>query len=112
MAAKRKTRVGMNPLPSLIRASAWDAANAQMRKACRKAWSEDDYNLACETQERLIRAAYGRPSDDNQPDLCYIRFQIAEQLERAGKFGLYDDVTEISATIDAIMDAPMTQAAA
>lgn len=74
----------LNPLPSLIRASAFDAANAQMRKACRKAWSDADADPATETQERLIRSCYGRPGD-NQPDMCYIRFGVAERLERAGR---------------------------
>ena len=41
----------------LAMAAAKDAANAQMRKAGRKAWSEDDYNLACKTLERLYGAA-------------------------------------------------------
>lgn len=92
----------LNPLPSLIRASAFDAANAQMRKACRKAWSEADADLAAETQERLIRSCYGRPGD-NQPDMCYIRFGVAEQLERAGEFGLTSKITDVHARIDALL---------
>lgn len=94
----------INPLPSLIRASATDAANMAMRKGCRKAWSEDDYNLACETQERLIRACYGYERDHNQPNMCFIRFGIAEQMERQGLFSLRSDVREIMATIDGILD--------
>jgi hypothetical protein len=39
--------------PELARAAAADAANRQMRAAGRKAWSEDDYTLACATFERL-----------------------------------------------------------
>lgn len=31
-----------------------DEANRQMRKEGRTAWSEDDYNLACETVNRLM----------------------------------------------------------
>lgn len=35
-------------------ASGQDAGNAQMRKACRKAWNEDDYNVAAELTNRLL----------------------------------------------------------
>lgn len=34
-------------------AAATDAANKQMRKAGRDKWDADDYNLACETINRL-----------------------------------------------------------
>lgn len=37
----------------LANASAMDAANSQMRKAGRKAWNEDDYNLSVATFNRL-----------------------------------------------------------
>lgn len=30
------------------------------------------------------------PSDHNQPDYCYIRFQQAETLERQGKFETFN----------------------
>lgn len=40
--------------PEYASCSAKDAANAQRRKACRTAWSEDDYNLAVATQARLL----------------------------------------------------------
>jgi hypothetical protein len=92
------------PLPSLIRASAHDAASMAMRKANRKKWSRDDFNLAVSTQERLIRACYGKEGD-NQPEYCYIRFQIAEQMERAGEFHLKSDLTTIMARIDDILAA-------
>lgn len=82
----------LNPLPKYIRASAQDAGNASMRKGCRSAWDKDDYNAACDTQDRLIRSLYGLPSDGNQPDRCFIRFQIAEQLERAGKIDVHSDI--------------------
>lgn len=45
-----------NPLPSLIRASAQDAGNSNMRKNGRTKWSDDDWNVMCETQDRLIRS--------------------------------------------------------
>lgn len=89
----------INPLPSLLRASAWDAANAQMRKNNRKAWNEDDYNLACQTQENLIRGCYARPGD-NQPEIRYIRFQIAEAWEKAGYIGLDSDWPEVLKAIE------------
>lgn len=95
----------MNPLPSLIRASAQDAANMQMRKACRKAWSRADADRAAEVQERLVRACYGRPGDHNQPDTCFIRFQIAEQMERRGEFNLKSKTSEILAAIDTALAA-------
>jgi hypothetical protein len=95
----------MNPLPSLIRASAFDAADMAMRQAGRKAWSEDDYNLAASTLERLIRSCYGRPNDHNQPNMCFIRFSIAEQMERAGSFNLSSDVTRVQAAIDTALAA-------
>lgn len=42
----------------IARAIAQDAANRQMRKRCETSgephvWDEDDYNLACETLERI-----------------------------------------------------------
>lgn len=89
MAAKNQTRKGrqsngspINPLPSLIRASAWDAGNFSMRDAGRSKWSRKDFNTAAATQERLIRACYSRPTDTD-PRLCYIRFGIAEQWQQA-----------------------------
>lgn len=97
---KQSNGNAMNPLPSLLRASAWDAANRQMREAGRTKWSEDDYNLACSEQERLIRACYGRPGD-NQPELCYIRFQIAEVWQKAGDIHLDDDWAEVLEDIEA-----------
>lgn len=100
----------LNPLPSLIRASAHDAAAASARKACRKAWSRADYNAACETQNRLIRACYGR-SDDSDERLCFIRFQIAEQFEREGRFGLDTPMVKVHRAIDLVMSAPVAEVA-
>lgn len=40
----------------LAMAAAKDAANAQMRKAGRKAWSQEDYNRAVETFNALWTA--------------------------------------------------------
>lgn len=39
---------------SLAMAAGQDAANAQMRKAGRKRWNLDDWNLAAATFERLF----------------------------------------------------------
>ena len=100
----------MMPLPSLIRASAWDAANSRMRKGGRKTWSRGDYNAACDTQERLTRACYGRAGEDVTSNWCYIRFQIAERMEKGGLFRLDSDFDEVSATIDEIIAAPMSAA--
>ena len=105
MARKAKSQSGMNPLPSLLRASAFDAANMRMRAAGRSKWNRDDYNEAARTQERLIRACYGRAGDANNPNIVYIRFQIAEQLERAGQFDLWTDVTEVHTYIDQVLAA-------
>lgn len=40
----------------LAMAAGQDAANRQMRKAGRTAWSEEDYNLAAATTGRLLSA--------------------------------------------------------
>lgn len=65
------------PLPSLIRASAWDAGNSSMRAGGRTKWSRKDWNVSASTLERLVTAAYGEG-----PVGC-IKFQLAEQLEKA-----------------------------
>lgn len=88
----------VNPLPSLIRASAEDAANAAMRKAGRTAWSRADYNLAARTQERLVRACYGRQGD--KPDVCYIRFGVAERLQKNGHIAIDSDWSKVMAWIE------------
>lgn len=93
----------LNPLPSFIRASAQDAANLQMRKANRTKWNEDDWNLMCETQERLIRSCYGSPRDHNEPNWCFIRFSIAERMEKAGEFSHTSKMPEINAAIEAAL---------
>jgi hypothetical protein len=101
----KKSNNAMNPLPSLVRASAWDAANMRMRAAGRSKWNRDDYNEAARTQERIIRTCYGRKSDEKNSNVVYIRFQIAEQLERAGHFDLWSDVTKVHAYIDQVLEA-------
>lgn len=94
------TRV--NPLPSLIRASAEDSANAAMRKAGRTAWSRSDYNTAGKTQERLVRACYGRSADKDQ-DLCYIRFGVAERFQKDGYIAIDSDWTKVMGAIDELI---------
>lgn len=91
----------LNPLPSFLRASAQDAANAQMRKAGRQRWNDDDWNMAADMTERLVRQCYGRPSDHNNPDMCFMRFQIVEQMERKGQVGLNTDLAALLEQIDA-----------
>lgn len=104
MARKAKSQSGMNPLPSLLRASAWDAANARMRAAGRSKWTRGDYNEAARTQERLIRACYGRKSDQDK-NIVYIRFQIAEQMQREGLFDLQSDMTAVHEYIEQALAA-------
>lgn len=85
----------MNPLPSLIRASSMDAGNFSMRDGGRSKWSDDDYNAACETFNRLVASCYGEG-----PDGC-IKFAVAEHLERAGKLRLTMKHKEFFATVEA-----------
>ena len=92
----------VNPLPSLLRASAEDEANRAMRKAGRSAWSRSDYNVACEKQECLIRSCYGRDTDKD-PNFCYIRFGVAEQLQRDGYIGLRSDWKQVMEGIDKLL---------
>ena len=80
---KTATTQGMNPLPSLIRASAWDAGNEHMRAAGRSIWNRADYNAAGEAQERLLRACYDRDTDTD-PREAYCRFGYAEAMQTAG----------------------------
>jgi hypothetical protein len=37
----------------IARAAATDAANRHMREACRTAWDEDDFQVACDTLDKL-----------------------------------------------------------
>lgn len=110
MSRKRKSTNAMNPLPSLLRASAHDAGNFSMRRAGRSKWNDDDWNAMVETQDRLIRHCYGRETDAD-PRMMYIRFSLAEQLQRQGDFNLYSDFAEIMAFIDECLEAPAEQAA-
>lgn len=80
---KTSTSGGMNPLPSLIRARAWDAGNAHMRAAGRSIWSRADYDAAGAEQERLLRACYDRATDTD-PREAYCRFGYAEAMQKAG----------------------------
>ena len=38
----------------LAHAAGWDAANANMRKAGRSAWNEEDAQIACDTANKLM----------------------------------------------------------
>lgn len=86
--------IALTSLPSFLRASAQDAANVQMRKAGRKAWNNEDHNLAAATLDRLVRSCYSKPSDHNQSDYCFIRFQRAELLEQQGKLSGLSEISE------------------
>lgn len=46
-----KSRLKMTE--ELVRAAAWDAANASMRKAGRSKWSREDQSVYCQTFDRL-----------------------------------------------------------
>lgn len=81
MASWSATFTTMTPHPTFLRASAVDAANAQMRKAGRTAWSEADRDLAVDTLDRLVRACYGRANDMSDAD-CFLRFQHAESVRQ------------------------------
>lgn len=70
------------PLPSLIRASSWDAGNFSMQAGKRTKWSRKDYNAAAETQNRLVKATFGLPGEDERT--AFLRFGIAEQLQKQG----------------------------
>lgn len=52
---------------TLARASGQDAGNAQMRKAGRARWNDDDWNLAAETTMRFMVLG------DILPVECYTR---------------------------------------
>lgn len=91
----------MNPLPSLIRASAWDAGNLSMHNAGRTKWDWTDFTVASAEHERLLGLAYARPNDERHDR--YLRFQIAEQMERAGLFTSTSLMTDIHRQIDQAM---------
>lgn len=95
--------VALNPIPSWLRASAWDSGNMNMRKAGRMKWNLADWNVSSVTQERLIKGCYGRKSDHNEPNLCYIRFSVAEQMEKDGKFRHNSDLSAIMREIDLVL---------
>lgn len=46
-------RLNHEDFEALARAAATDAANRHMRKAGRKVWNRDDYNVAAEELERI-----------------------------------------------------------
>lgn len=68
----------MNPLPSLLRASAQDAGNVSMRKAGRKVWSRADLEAAADELSNLIATCYG------EGVVGSIRFGYAEAMQKAG----------------------------
>lgn len=112
------SRNALNPLPSLIRASAQDAVTMRKQRAGKglsTPWTRADYNHAAATQERLVLACYGRPYDRTGSKLPFIRFQIAEQYERNGEFTLSSDFEAVSEAIDTSLVAnigiPLTHAA-
>lgn len=101
----------LNPLPSLIQAAGHDAAARRMRAAGRKVWNRADYNEACRTERRLIRACYSRPGEGPRCERPLLRFSIAIQMQRAGRFDLSSDFGRVLDVIDAFIAAPMPEAA-
>ena len=87
---------GINPLPSLLRASAQDAGNRRMRSQCRHKWDEGDWNKAAATFNRLRSACYG-----DGPEGC-IKFQIAEELQKAGHLTLDMKGADLFALVDGV----------
>jgi hypothetical protein len=108
--AKHANRTAMNPLPSLVRAAGYDAASNRMRAANRSKWNQADYNAAARTMNDLIQKCYGRKSDTD-PNMAKLRFQIAEQMQKADLFHLDSDFDEVLATIDEIIANPVQVAA-
>lgn len=90
------------PLPSLIRAASKDAANARMQRANRTKWTAGDYNLAATTMDRLVRSCFSLPADHNDPDCCFVRFSVAEQMEWDGRLSAKSNVL---AEVNAVMGA-------
>lgn len=99
---KQSTSGTMNPLPSLIRASAWDAGNANMRAEGRSIWAYEDRIAAGDCQERLIRACFVR-EDDTDPRAAHVRFGYAEAMEKAGMLTLA--TKDFHGVLDAAFDA-------
>lgn len=66
------------PLPSLIRAAAWDAGNRSMMKAGRKVWNRADYNAAARFQNETIARCYG------EGPTGFIKFGLAEAMQKVG----------------------------
>lgn len=99
---KQSTSGKTNPLPSLIRASAWDAGNANMRAAGRKVWAYEDRIAAGDCQERLIRACFVRETDTD-PRTAYVRFGYAEAMEKAGMLTI--TTKDFHGELDASYDA-------
>jgi len=92
----------MNPLPSLIRATAWDAGNRNMRAKGRKVWSNAVRIAAVREQERLIDSLFSRPGDADSRTK-YVRFGYAEQMQRAGLLDLR--TRDFHGTLDRHFDA-------
>ena len=73
-----------------------------MHRAGRTKWAWDDFTAASAEHERLVAVSYARPND--QRHHRYVRFQIAEQMERAGLFTSASSMTDILRQIDLAME--------
>lgn len=89
--------VALPPLPSFIRASAYDAGNFSMRRACRTVWSEDDYDAAADALDELVSTCYGAGIEGK----C--RFSVAEALERNGYLTIGMSVKEMRELVESSM---------
>lgn len=83
------------PLPSLIRAAAWDIGNRSMSKAGRTVWNRADYNAAARFQNETIAKCYG------DGPAGFIKFGIAEAMERVGALHLGMKAKSFFAVVDA-----------
>lgn len=87
------------PLPSLIRACAWDAGNNSMQNGGRTKWSRADYSAAASLQNKLIAQCYG------EGPTGFIKFGIAEALQHAGVLTLGMKAKDFFSTIDRAFEA-------
>lgn len=58
--------------PELARAAGWDAGNRSMRAAGRKAWNEEDYQAAVDTENRLMQPLCIRCGEEDMLDSGFL----------------------------------------
>ncbi|WP_267550322.1 hypothetical protein [Rhizobium rhizogenes] len=87
------------PLPSLVRAAAWDAGNRSMSKGGRKVWNRADYNAAARFQNETIAKCFG------EGPTGFIKFGIAEAMQNAGVLTLDMKAKDFFQAIDNAFEA-------